>query len=387
MAQLFLKDGGVRETLFDAQIHLGFSQPSRPRFYLRSFSRANSRPRGNCSSDIPGEGSLCDVVYRICGCHDVSRPFPGSHLLANGILRPRSAYGICVLQVYLYFRNYPKDIIYLKLTAGTLWILDTLSTIMVAHSLYTYFVLNFGNLAADALIPWSFALENGLLTCVTITAQSYYSWQIWTISHNVFVTGSILLLAITSFGLGLYVTVHLFRSPAVATLGTTSFQAVSGPVQGTAGACDIAIMVALIYYLRTKRHGSVRRTEDVIDTLILYAMCRGIMTAITQVLFLALNVGIPTHTFWQPFHQLVGKLYVNSILASLNVRKVIRGKGDPERSVRSVTSRSTIDTDAARTMHLAFVSPKTDTSGTYVADEDQHSRLSNVKGEIMSQAM
>jgi hypothetical protein len=33
-------------------------------------------------------------------------------------------------------------------------ILDTLSTIMVAHSLYTYFVLNFGNLAADALVPW-----------------------------------------------------------------------------------------------------------------------------------------------------------------------------------------------------------------------------------------
>jgi hypothetical protein len=33
-------------------------------------------------------------------------------------------------------------------------IFDTLSTIMVSHSLYTYFVINFGNLAADGLIPW-----------------------------------------------------------------------------------------------------------------------------------------------------------------------------------------------------------------------------------------
>lgn len=36
---------------------------------------------------------------------------------------------------------------------------DTLSTIMVAHSLYTYFVLNFGDLAADAFIPWYVALS------------------------------------------------------------------------------------------------------------------------------------------------------------------------------------------------------------------------------------
>ena len=33
-------------------------------------------------------------------------------------------------------------------------ILDTLSTIGVADALYTYYVLDFGNLAADALIPW-----------------------------------------------------------------------------------------------------------------------------------------------------------------------------------------------------------------------------------------
>jgi hypothetical protein len=31
---------------------------------------------------------------------------------------------------------------------------DTLSSMMTAHALYTFFVLNFGNLAADAYIPW-----------------------------------------------------------------------------------------------------------------------------------------------------------------------------------------------------------------------------------------
>jgi len=269
---------------------------------------------------------------------------------------------------------------------GILWTLDTLSTIMVAHSLYTYFILNFGDLAADALIPWSFALENGLLTAVTITAQCFYAWQIWTISMNFLVTGVILLLAAAALGLGLYITVHLFRFPEVASVGTASFQAISGPVQGTAAACDIVITLALIYYLHSRRRRSgIRTTEQMIDTLILYAVCRGILTAITQIMFLALNVGIPDKTYWQPFHQVVGKLYVNSILASLNVRQAVLGKGEPHKSTRSTFSKSASsagNTDSSRTMPLTFMPPKAHTSGFDEEQDPERSSQQDTKGEI-----
>ncbi|KAJ7612767.1 hypothetical protein FB45DRAFT_1065451 [Roridomyces roridus] len=313
-----------------------------------------------------------------------------------------TVYGIALLQIYLYLRHYPKDSIHLKLTVGLLWLFDTLSTIMVAHSLYTYFVLNFGDIAADAKVPWSFALENGFLTMVTITAQSYYSWQIWNISNgNIssrhdacprfmwyallfvsyfwsiahrqqdwgFISPSICTSTSPSpsFSEPLLTSpdrnVLRFQDPTVASISTHHFRAVSGPVQGTAAVCDILIMLSLIYYLRSKRRSGIRTTEDMIDTLILYSMCRGIVTAITQILFLGLNVGIPDHTYWQPFHQLVGKLYVNSILASLNVRRVILGRGDPENSERTTKSTSRA-TGSTGTMPLAFLRPKTDTEMT-----------------------
>ncbi|KAF7345756.1 hypothetical protein MVEN_01596100 [Mycena venus] len=316
-----------------------------------------------------------------------------------------TAYGISVLQCYLYFRQYPRDSMYLKMTVGTLLLLDTLSTIMTAHALYTYFVLNFGNISSDALIPWhenstlilptvrlilgfrSFALTNGLLTMVTITAQCFYAWQIWTVSFNVFVTVGILLSAFAAFGLGLYVTVHLFRFPAVATLATPSVQAVTGPFIGLAACCDIAITAALIFYLYSKRREGELTTKDMIDSLIRYALCRGILTAITQIIFLALNVGIPDRTLWQPFHQLVGKLYVNSIVASLNVRNVVRGKGDPERSGR-VVSRSTAATESTRAVPLSFIVPKTDTTGTFDVETHDHNYQNqgheDNKAEIMT---
>ncbi|KAH0587273.1 hypothetical protein H2248_006077 [Termitomyces sp. 'cryptogamus'] len=47
---------------------------------------------------------------------------------------------------------------------GTLWVLDTLATIFVAHSLYTYLVLDYGLPPQVYLnIPWSFATENMLV--------------------------------------------------------------------------------------------------------------------------------------------------------------------------------------------------------------------------------
>ncbi|KAJ7289547.1 hypothetical protein C8J57DRAFT_1628563 [Mycena rebaudengoi] len=209
----------------------------------------------------------------------IKKVSPHHSLVLLSQQRLQLAYGISVLQCYLYFRNYRKDALLLKLTVGSLLTFDTLSTIMVSHSLYTYFVTNFGNLTADRLIPWSFALENGLLTVVTIIAQ----WRFLRLenldSFNIIVTVGILLLGLASFGLGLWITVHLYAS------------AVSDPVQGTAAACEIAITVALIWYLRSKKSRSgVRTTQNMLDTLIAYAVCRGILTALTQIVFLILVV-------------------------------------------------------------------------------------------------
>ncbi|KAJ7265319.1 hypothetical protein C8J57DRAFT_1622432 [Mycena rebaudengoi] len=49
-----------------------------------------------------------------------------------------------------------------------------------------------------------------------------------------------------------------------------------------------------------------------------------------------LDVAYPNRFYWLPFYQLVGKLYVNSILTSLNIRTSVRGKGQLEVSTGSV---------------------------------------------------
>jgi hypothetical protein len=243
-----------------------------------------------------------------------------------GFVVATTLYGVSVLQVYLYFRRYTQDRPALKTMVTILWIFDTLTTIFVAHSLFT-FVFELLNKNPSVNIIWSFTAEKLLVTIITFIAQCFYAHTIWKISKNMIITVFISVLAVGTFGLGIYTTVHLFENPALNSISTRGFLIVSGLVQGLAALNDIVITVAMSYYLHIKR-SSLPSSEKLIDTLILYAVSRGVLTAVAQIMFLVLNVAMPHHEFWLPFHMAVGKLYVNSVLATLNVRESLSRQPD-----------------------------------------------------------
>ncbi|KAJ7507532.1 hypothetical protein B0H11DRAFT_2218373 [Mycena galericulata] len=248
-------------------------------------------------------------------------------------------YGISVLQIYLYYRNYPGDRASLKFMVALLFLLDTLCTIFVAHSLYTFYVLNFGkNPLEDLVIPWSFSTEKLLVTLITFVAQLFYAHTIWKVTVSKIIVGLIIFLAVTCLALGIVTTVELdWNSKILGSINIsrhfnwffymTRPQIISGLVQGLAALNDVIITVSMCYYLYHNR-GGLPSTNRFVDTLILYAVSRGVLTAVCQILFLATNVALPGATYWQPFHQAVGKLYVNSVYATLNVRSTFSEKSE-----------------------------------------------------------
>ncbi|KAJ7187115.1 hypothetical protein C8R46DRAFT_284743 [Mycena filopes] len=260
-------------------------------------------------------------------------------------------YGISILQVYLYFRNYPSDHPALKSTVALLWVLDTLCTIFVAHSLYTYFVLNFGKSpTVDLIIPWSFTSEKFLVTLITFIAQCFYARTIWKSSSNLIITGSVLVLAVVTFALGIVTTVHLFQNPLATSISSRSFQILSGMVQGLAALNDVLITTCLCIWLYRQKSdggkiGHTFATDKILDTLILYAVSRGVLTALTQFFFLTLNLALPHATYWMPFHQAVGKLYVNSVFATLNVRSTFAPADEAHPSTALSFMHTADDTD------------------------------------------
>lgn len=95
-----------------------------------------------------------------------------------------------------------------------------------------------------------------------------------------------------------------------------------------AGVADIYIAISLVVILRRQRTG-FHRTNHLVTGLMLYTIHRGIIVAVAQLLEFSLFVGTlhanPFKLYWLIFHYPGSKLYVNSLLALLNLRDHLRG--------------------------------------------------------------
>ncbi|KAJ7920518.1 hypothetical protein B0H13DRAFT_1867434, partial [Mycena leptocephala] len=224
-------------------------------------------------------------------------------------------YGISVLQAYLYYRNYHSDHPVLKGTVALLLVLDTLCTIFMAHGLQFW---------QESYHRSHYPLtEKFLITIITFVAQAFYARTTWKISCSVMITASVGVFAAVTFVLGIVNTVHLYQNPLATSISARSFQILAGLVQGTAAFNDVLITLCLCTWLYRQKSGAdgwvagqAFGTDKILDTLILYTVSRGVLTAVIQILFLTLNLAFPHATYWSPFHQAVGKLYVNSVFAT-----------------------------------------------------------------------
>ncbi|KAF7424891.1 hypothetical protein PC9H_010202 [Pleurotus ostreatus] len=95
---------------------------------------------------------------------------------------------------------------------------------------------------------------------------------------------------------------------------------------GSRMACDILISISLVYYLNQWR-SEVRRTENVIDRIIVYVVGVGVVTsAFSALVFIT---PYPTNFFSccsTAFS--ANAIYVNSLLVTLNARASLRNKNN-----------------------------------------------------------
>ncbi|KAF7355116.1 hypothetical protein MSAN_01427200 [Mycena sanguinolenta] len=264
--------------------------------------------------------------------HIVSLVKQGFATAFIGFSLSTALYGVTILQVYLYYRNFPADRILWKCVVALLLTLDSLASAFAAHALYTDFVLNFGKSpVTDVVIPWSLSTEKLLVTLITFVAQAFYANAIWKVTVSKTITFSIAFLAVVCLALGIVTTVDIFTRTGLVggAVGTPRFSIISGFVQGLAALDDLLITVVMCFHISHNSSG-LPSTNKFVDTVILYTVSRGILTAMTQILFLITNVAFPGNTYYMPFHMCVGKLYVNGVLCTLNIRQSFRQKTEPQ---------------------------------------------------------
>jgi len=294
--------------------------------------------------------------------------------LLIGVFIAAALWGITCTQTFIYFNNYPNDTIGMKVLVFCVWLLDTTHQALICHTAYTYLVTHFAQVEFLGAMVNTLVIEVFFNGMVALLVQSFFARRVWILSkHSVVLTGAVMLFVVAEFVAVFY---YAARGSSFTTLGQLSeLKALSITVNALAAAGDLLIAVILCWILQTSRTG-FSKSDTVITKLIAISINTGLVTSICAILSLITIVVFPNAFIYITFYFTLGRLYSNSLLATLNARKALRdATQDMSMSTRSGNNHRT--GMGGLSMGGTMRNPKTkmniQVSTTRTVDYDPHS--------------
>ncbi|KAH8099630.1 hypothetical protein BXZ70DRAFT_1009027 [Cristinia sonorae] len=284
--------------------------------------------------------------------------------------------GIVFMQTMIYYRVYGKDPIRLKLIVSVVWLLDMI------HSAFTisvdwYYLVSDREDDSYLRVYWPVPACIASTSVVTSVVMSFYIHRVWTLSgHKAYLAVPMMILNLFRVAAGFASAAEVARKtylyeftmsvdwPFVATLATSSF-------------LDFLVATILVILLRRSRTG-LFNMDQVLDSITLYTVENGLLTAVTTIVSLVCWVTMPYNLIFLGIHFTIAKLYANAFLATLNARKILQER---TRHVGITATDVAPGSDGIRfsqyNSHLRKPSDATDHS-------DESTRLNSLKNAVVS---
>jgi len=255
---------------------------------------------------------------------DLNNTF-GAVLISNFI--SAALFGLTCTQVFYYFQNYASDGILFKGTVATLLILEALHSAFFMHAIYFYVILNYLNPGGLIKAVWTSSITLGISSAIILVVHLFYIRRLYHMSKkNIPLVALVTALALAHLVTGIVVTVRVFQLEFF-----SEFSTISKVVQAWASlgvATDIMIASGLSFYLHTSRSG-IESTDKLINKLMVYAINNGILTSVFDIIVLIFVTTEPDNLIFFAFSQVLGNLYTNSMMATLNSRRSFAQRGLP----------------------------------------------------------
>ncbi|KAJ7779322.1 hypothetical protein DFH07DRAFT_794694 [Mycena maculata] len=254
---------------------------------------------------------------------DVARTL-GALLIGGSIALVLS--GIVTVQCIVYFKLYPNESLRWNLMVAAVWILDLLHSAFIVTSLFDYFIKFFGDRSRIEYIPWYVGLSVVVTAIQTLIFHWYFAYKIHQSSErNWWITGPIVLLAFLRLFAASASTTEMIRLHRYSAFTQKYPGWIFTTGLSLSAGVDILITGWLCYFLQKMR----RRTAStimaqVVNTLTLYTLENGFLTCVTTTATLICWLAMPRNLVFLGLHFVIGKLYANSLLISLNTRKELR---------------------------------------------------------------
>jgi len=231
-------------------------------------------------------------------------------------------YGMSSSQVYIYYDRFPKDPWTYKLLVAVTWLVDSLHTAFISHTVYYYTVTRFGDYTSLAQTPvFTFNVEIGLVSLLALIVQLYFAHRSWSIDRSSWpVALAIGALALVQFGFGVAeVAVSFMKVKSFDTLWnytwlTTVWLSISG-------VADILITVSILYSFYQNKT-AFAEDDGWMTKILMYGLHSGAFTVIVTVINLVFVAAWKHNLVYAGMTYILGKVYSNTLLYVLNRRPV-----------------------------------------------------------------
>ncbi|KAG1755526.1 hypothetical protein EDB19DRAFT_1661821 [Suillus lakei] len=263
--------------------------------------------------------SLPDSLRRIYSMGALDNTF-GALLI--GVVVSAILYGVTCVQTWYYFTRYTSDSWRIKLLVGAVLVSDSTHQALITHAVYVYFVTDFDITSDLEQVVWSVIVEVLFNGFTALMVQSFLTMHIYILSNkSITATLSVLSLVVAEFVL---VVIYFAKAIKFTTfIEITELKSLSMSVNAVAAAGDVLIAAYLCTLFQNHRTG-FRSSDIVLNKLILYTISTGLLTSVCAVMsFISITVWHDTFIYIA-FYFCLGRLYCNSLLATLNARKGLR---------------------------------------------------------------
>ncbi|KAI0773818.1 hypothetical protein C8Q74DRAFT_1200479 [Fomes fomentarius] len=222
--------------------------------------------------------------------------------------------GVIISGMYYYYTRYTSDAWHTKMLVTVVWATDSIHQALISHTIYWYLVKEYGNINALSLLNKTIVTEVLFNGFTGLFVQSFFAVRVYKLSQKkLYAFLPVALLVAAEFG---EFRLHTF-------IDLTTLRGLSISMNVFAAAADVLIAVILCTILHASR-SDFSQSNTLINKLASTGSqtsnCYSVCACISLITFFA----IPNTFVYIGFYFMIGRLYSNSLMATLNARKSLR---------------------------------------------------------------
>ncbi|KAF8899415.1 hypothetical protein BD779DRAFT_1795845 [Infundibulicybe gibba] len=259
-------------------------------------------------------------------------------VMLSGILN-----GFLASQMISYFRNFRHDPTILKASIALIWAANIASFGCSCWILYTFTMTQHQAPLTEISIPTgSFSATIMLEIVVRCMTQGIYTYRMFKFSHQIWLLIPCCALALFEFGLALTwaTSVASLRNTLLIASWSSKFKWIVDALFTTGALLDLVITTSICYQLKQNRILGLKRTKDLIDTIIRWTIQSGLITCVVAIVVLIVWAINPTSNLWLGISMCLTDCYAMMLMALMNGR--MRLKNDAENHITLTTSISIV---------------------------------------------